>query len=101
MAYGDLQSSQEQLRNELNARFHGALMNFFQRRFKGRAEAEDLTQEVLLRVINASQQNHIEQPEHFVFRVAMNLLRDVRRQNLRDGQPAFVPIDNILRNELE
>jgi DNA-directed RNA polymerase specialized sigma24 family protein len=31
----------------------------------------------------------------------MNLLRDVRRQNLRDGQPAFVPIDAALKDELE
>jgi RNA polymerase sigma factor (sigma-70 family) len=89
------------LRNELNARFHGPLMSFFMRRLRDRAQAEDLTQEVLLRVIRASEVGQIERADSYVFKVAMNLLRDTRRRTLRNGAAIFVPLDDALATELE
>ena len=89
------------LRSELDARFRGPLMKFFLRRVKIRAEAEDLTQEVFMRVIAASAAGHIDHAPPFVFSVATNLLRDRRRKVLRGGTPVFLPIDEALASEFE
>jgi RNA polymerase sigma-70 factor (ECF subfamily) len=87
--------------NDLNARFRGALMSFFLRRVKDPSQAEDLTQEVLLRVIRASTVEHIEHAESYVFRVAINLLRDRARRKQRARSAIFVPIEEALASELE
>ncbi len=89
------------LRNELNARFSRPLMSFFLRRLKDRALAEDLTQEVLLRVVRASKESHIERAESYVFKIAINLLRDHRRRMLREGTTEFVPLEEALEGALD
>jgi RNA polymerase sigma-70 factor (ECF subfamily) len=86
-------ASVEQLRNELGARFRRPLMTFFLRRIKDRSAAEDLTQEVLLKVVRACERGQIERADSYVFKVAINLLRDQRRRALRAGPAIFVPID--------
>ena len=86
---------------DLNARFRGPLMSFFLRRVKDPSQAEDLTQEVLLRVFRASTGEHIEHAESYVFRVAINLLRDRARRRQRAGAAIFVPIEDALAGELE
>ncbi len=94
-------SSPADLRNELSARFHGPLMSFFLRRVRDRTEAEDLTQEVLLRVLNAADPNHIRKADSFVFKIAINLLRDRKCQSARRGYAGFVPLEDALASELE
>jgi len=89
------------LRGELNARFSRPLMSFFLRRVRDRALAEDLTQEVLLRVVRACECGPIEQAEHYVFKVAANLLKDRRRSALRAGPAVFVSIDDVIEQETE
>lgn len=89
------------LRSRLNARFQGPLMAFFTRRIKNRAEAEDLTQETLLRVFNAQAFDLVENPESYVFSVATNLLRDHRRLSLRFDPSARVLIEEAVASELE
>lgn len=69
--------------NELAARFSGPLRSYFLRRVRDRDNAEDLTQEVLLRVIRAGEGEAIQRPESYVFKVAANLLKDLRRQAAR------------------
>jgi RNA polymerase sigma factor (sigma-70 family) len=91
----------DSLRSQLDARFHGPLMSFFLRRIRDRTEAEDLTQEVLLRAIRASGVGKIEHAESYVFKIAVNLLRDCKRHALHAGMPVFVPIDDALATELE
>jgi RNA polymerase sigma-70 factor (ECF subfamily) len=76
-------------------------MRFFLRRLQNTSEAEDMTQEVLLRVIAASKLRPIEKASAFVFSVATNLLRDQRRNAVRSGEPVFLPIDEALASELE
>ncbi len=91
----------EQLRGELAARFQRPLMSFFLRRIKDRPLAEDLTQDVLLKVVRASERGQIERPDSYVFKVAINLLRDRRRQAVRAGPAVFVPIEEDLDGQLE
>jgi len=86
---------------ELNARFRAPLMRFFLRRVSSSAEAEDLTQEVFMRVIGASREAHIQNPQAFVFRIAVNLLRDRHRKLMRSGMPVFVPIEEDVASALE
>ncbi|MHB8813990.1 MAG: RNA polymerase sigma factor [Steroidobacteraceae bacterium] len=89
------------LHTQLGARFRGPLMSFFLRRIGNHEDAEDLTQETLLRVIAAANLQHIENADSFVFKVAMNLLHDRGRQTLRQGAPSFIPIDRAVAGELE
>jgi len=70
---------------ELSVRFRPALMAFFLRRIRNFSEAEDLTQEVLLRVTQKSATLDTGRPDAYVFQIAANLLRDrARRNNVRD-----------------
>lgn len=101
MQSGESGSTAADLRNQLSARFYGPLMAFFLRRLDDRSEAEDLTQEVLLRVVRAAGIEKIERPESFVFKIAINLLRDRRRRSVRAGNPGFVPLDEALAEELQ
>ena len=63
----------------ISERFAAPLLSYFQRRIRDRTQAEDLVQDVLLRVIRARDSGTIENPERYVFKVAANLLKDVRR----------------------
>ena len=89
------------LRARLDARFHGPLMSFFSRRLRDRTDVEDLTQETLLRVINAQADRHIEHAESYVFQIAANLLRDHQRLSHRFDSEARVPIEEAVAGELE
>ena len=91
----------EQLRSELASRFRRPLVTFFLRRIKDRSLAEDLTQDVLLKVVRASERGQIERADSYVFKVAINLLRDHRRRALRAGPTLFLPIEEDLDGHLE
>ena len=91
----------EQLRGELSARFQRPLLTFFLRRIKDRALAEDLTQDVLLKVVRACERDQIERADSYVFKVAINLLRDHRRRLMRAGPAVFLPIEADVDGQLE
>lgn len=63
---------------QLNRRFRPALMSFFLRRLRNHADAEDLTQEVFIRLARSGAE--IETPQAYIFQTAANLLRDRARQ---------------------
>jgi RNA polymerase sigma factor (sigma-70 family) len=70
----------------MNQRFRPALMVFFLRRIGNHAEAEDLTQEVLLRIAQRGAAIDASRPDAYVFQIAANLLRDRgRRQQVRNA----------------
>src|SRR5579859_2371652 len=73
-----------EVRTQLGARFSGPLLRFFLRRIRDRAQAEDLAQEVLLKVLRSTDGELIVNPEAYVFKAAGNLLRDHRRRRLRN-----------------
>ena len=91
---------ENELRARLDARFRGPLMSYFTRRVGDRAEAEDLTQEVFVRLIGSGSLDAIEQADAFVFKVASNLLRDRSRKLLRTSGRAALPLDEAVINEL-
>jgi RNA polymerase sigma-70 factor (ECF subfamily) len=64
----------------LNERYRHALLAFFTRRLRNHAEAEDLTQDLLVRLAQRLAQNPIENPEAFLFTTAANLLKDRGRR---------------------
>ena len=63
----------------LSRRFRPALMAFFVRRIKNAAEAEDLTQEILAKLIELPE-DQMRHPEGYIFRAASNLLNDRHRR---------------------
>jgi RNA polymerase sigma factor (sigma-70 family) len=93
--------SPEQLRNELATRFQKPLLTFFLRRIRDRTLAEDLTQDVLLKVVRACERGQIERADSYVFKVAINLLRDQRRRAQRAGPAVFLPIEADSDGHLE
>ena len=64
----------------MSKRFRPALMAFFLRRIRNHAEAEDLTQEVLIRVTQKGAAIDPTRPDAYVFQIAANLLRDRGRR---------------------
>lgn len=67
---------------QLNERWRPALMAFFRRRVADHAEAEDLTQEVFLRMVRHRPAEGA--PDSYVFQIAQNLLVDrARRARVR------------------
>ena len=61
---------------ELDRAFRGPLVAYFLKRVKSRNEAEDLTQEVFVRLLNHPDKNNGTTIEGYVFTIAANLLRD-------------------------
>lgn len=73
-------------RHELGqSRYRPALIAYFLRRIRHPADAEDLTQEVLTRVLEMGE-GQVERSDSYIFTVASNLLKDrFRRQQVRDA----------------
>lgn len=77
-------TARESLQQSLSARYRAPLMAYFNRRTGDYGEAEDLAQEVLVRVLQRDNLGGVESPDAYVFRIARNLLRDrARRSDVR------------------
>jgi RNA polymerase sigma factor (sigma-70 family) len=61
---------------ELDRSFRGPLVAYFMKRINSRNEAEDLTQEVFVRLLNHPDRNNGQTIEGYVFTIAANLVRD-------------------------
>lgn len=72
-------SAREELRSALSARFRLPLIVFFRRRTGLDSEAEDMAQEVLLRVMQRHDRQPLTEPDPFIFETARNLLKDRAR----------------------
>ena len=73
-------------RGELQSEYRAPLLAFFLRRVRNRAEAEDLTQEVFLRILRTPGAAE-STSSAFIFTVATNLLRDRARRLQTSGGP--------------
>ena len=75
----------QQMMVMLGRRYRPALMAYFVRRIRNPVEAEDLTQEVLIRLVELPA-GEVQAPDAYIFRIAANLLRDRhRRRQVRDA----------------
>lgn len=75
-----MQSKSEAAAQAMSQRFRPALMAFFVRRLRNHSEAEDLTQETLMRVAQRADTIDATRPDAYVFQIAANLLRDRGRR---------------------
>jgi RNA polymerase sigma factor (sigma-70 family) len=79
---------------QLSRRFRPALIAFFLRRLRNHAEAEDLTQEVFVRLTTAERES-IQSAEAYIFRIAANILSDrMRREKVRADYRAAIWADD-------
>lgn len=76
---------------ELAGRYGTALKTYFSRRLRNAADAEDMTQEVLLRIVCRLNPQGINKAGPFLFQVARNLMRDrVRAERARTHRHGLV-----------
>lgn len=80
----------------LHRTYRPALIRYFSRRTGSHAEAEDLTQELFIRLAN-SRTRTVTSAEAFLFQVAANLIRDrARREKVRaDYRAAIQSIEGV------
>lgn len=69
----------------LSGRYRTPLLRFFAKRLPADADAEDLVQDVFVRLIRRARVSDIEKLDGYVFQIADNLRRDLLRQRL--GRP--------------
>ena len=91
---GALGDAPDSLYEHLNARFRAPLMAFFLKRVWDRCEAEDLTQEVFLRLIARAGPLQFGTTSGYVFTVAVNLLRDRARRAASRQLPLHQSLDD-------
>ncbi|WP_176489027.1 RNA polymerase sigma factor [Rhizorhabdus dicambivorans] len=70
----------------LAEQFHTPLKTYFERRARTPEDAEDLTQEVFVRLLHRSGADEIDNVASFIFVTAANLLKDYYRSHARRGQ---------------
>lgn len=76
----EAEKEHERLLDQLAQRYRYPLIAFFTRRVGSSSEAEDLTQEVFLRMVRRLGVSGVDNVEAFLFRTAVNLLRDRSRR---------------------
>lgn len=79
----------------LALRFRLPLLRFFERRVQSREDAEELTQEVFVRLLRRTDIVHVANLEGFVFVTAANLLKDFYRGRARRGASKTDSIDDV------
>jgi RNA polymerase sigma-70 factor (ECF subfamily) len=76
-----MQSSDADALSRFHREYRPALMAFFLRRVHDPADAEDLTQEVFIRIADRAEgAGAMRSPDAFIFQIAANLLRDRSRR---------------------
>ncbi|MEI9885002.1 MAG: sigma-70 family RNA polymerase sigma factor [Rhizomicrobium sp.] len=79
----------------LDHRFRAPLTAYFQRRVYDRGEAEDLTQEVFVRLARRPDQNNGETIEAYVFKIAANVLNDWGRHRTSRRMSAHRTLSDV------
>jgi RNA polymerase sigma-70 factor (ECF subfamily) len=82
--------SAKYLVERLFAEQYAALLAFFYRRARSKADAPDLAQEVYLRMLRVSDVDAIQSPQRYLFTVASNLLKENAVLDRRRGSQVDV-----------
>lgn len=85
---------------ELDRSFRAPLLAYFTKRVKSRSEAEDLTQEVFVRLLNHPDRNNGQNLGGYVFTIAANLLRDRAKSVAAARQKQFQSIDVLIADDV-
>jgi RNA polymerase sigma factor (sigma-70 family) len=85
----------------LVAQLRPALLQYFRRKTGSIAEAEDLTQEVLVRALTHANWKSAEQAKGYIFRIAMNCWHDRQRRLQAHGSPLAYDELNIEHTGVE
>lgn len=89
------ENSRDAVLADLHRRFRLPLLAYFGRRVTSAAEAEDLAQDVFERVLRTLESGPIRNADSYVFKVAINLLRDRARNTRRRGVEEPLPADTV------
>jgi RNA polymerase sigma factor (sigma-70 family) len=84
---------------ELDRSFRGPLLAYFFKRVKNRNEAEDLTQEVFIRLLNHPDKNNGRTLDGYVFTIAANLLRDRAKSAAAAHDRQVQSLDLLVEND--
>jgi RNA polymerase sigma-70 factor (ECF subfamily) len=80
MSAGGSAKRQREFFDDLDARFRAPLMAFFLRRLGNRSDAEDLTQQTFERLARSESFDPNGRVSGYIFRIAINLLRDRKKE---------------------
>lgn len=75
--------------------FDGLLRRFLRRRVRSRDDADDLAQEVYLRIVRHPDTGRIRCLRAFAFQTALNLVRDRSRRSYTRSQSRSVPVESV------
>ncbi|ULQ47669.1 sigma-70 family RNA polymerase sigma factor [Flagellatimonas centrodinii] len=78
----------------LARRYRGALVSYFSKRLSNTSDAEDLTQEVFIRMARHQHVDDIAHIESYLFQTASNLLRDYLRRSVTHHVTDHVSIED-------
>lgn len=81
---------------ELDRRFRAPLLAYFSKRVPTRTEAEDLTQEVFVRLLHHPDRHNGQTVEAYVFTIAANLLRDRAKSVSGTFERSSQDVDSLL-----
>lgn len=79
--------------DELARKYHDPLLRFFTKQLGNGADAEDLTQEVFVRLVRHKDRTSIRHMEAYLFQTASNLIRDHARRNTTHRVYDHVPLE--------
>ena len=85
--------------SELDRTFRAPLLSYFTKRVKDRNEAEDLTQEVFVRLLHHPDQNDGQSLARYVFTIATNLLRDRAKSAAATHQKRVQSLDPLAEQD--
>lgn len=84
---------------ELDRSFRGPLLAYFTKRVNNRNEAEDLTQEVFVRLLHHPDRNNGQTLAGYVFTIAANLLRDRAKSVATARQKRIQSLDLLVEKD--
>jgi RNA polymerase sigma-70 factor (ECF subfamily) len=87
------------LESELDRSFRAPLLAYFTKRVNNSSEAEDLTQEVFIRLLNHPDRNSGESLAGYVFTIAANLLRDRAKSKAAVHQKELQSFESLVEKD--